>query len=72
MFWLFFFGKLSGEVLEEVGLVMSAKSCTSFGDFMFCLVDELFECFFNSVVSFGSDLFELFVGAGEGMGFVGS
>ena len=57
--------------MEEVGLVVSAKSCTSFGDFMFSLVDELFECFFDSVVSFGSDLLKYFVGAGEGVGLAG-
>ena len=58
-------------MLEKVGLVVGAKSCTLFNDFMFCLVGELSECFFDSVVSFGSDLLEYFVGTGEGVGLVG-
>ena len=71
MFCLFFFGELFDEVLEKVGLVVSAKSCTLFGDFVFCLIDELFECFLDSVVSFGSGLLECVVGVDEGVGLVG-
>ena len=58
-------------MLEKVGLVVSAESCTLFGDFVFCLVDELFKCLFDSVVSFGSGLLECVVGADEGVGLVG-
>ena len=53
-------------------LVVFAKRCAFFGDFVFCLVDELFEYLFDSVVSYGSDLLECVVGADEGVGLVGS
>ena len=59
-------------MLEEEGLVGSAKSCTLFGDLVFCKVDELFECLLNTVVSFGSGLLECVVGVDEGVGVAGS
>ena len=51
--------------------MLGAEGCTSYYDFMFYLVNELFECFFDSVVSFDSGLLNFFVGADEGMGVVG-
>ena len=51
---------------------MFAKGCALFCDFVFCLVDELFEYLLDSIVSFGSDLLEYFVGAGENVGLAGS
>ena len=51
---------------------MFAKGCALFGDFVFCLVDELLDCLLNSVVYFGSGLLECVVGADEGVGLVGS
>ena len=51
---------------------MFAKGCALFGDFVFCLVDELFEYLFDLVISFVSGLLECAVGTDEGVGLVGS
>ena len=59
-------------MLGEVRLVVSAEGCALFGDFVFCLVDELFEYLLDSIVSFGSGLLECVVGADEGVGLIGS
>ena len=52
-------------------MVIFAKGCALFGDFVFCLVDELFKYLFDSVISFGSGLLKCVVGADEGVGLVG-
>ena len=59
-------------MLWKVRLVVFAKCCAFFGDFVFCLVDELFEYLFDSVISYGSGLLKCVVGADEGVGLVGS
>ena len=51
---------------------MFAKGCALFGDFVFCLGDELFKYLLDSVVSFGSGLLECVVGTDEGVGLIGS
>ena len=47
--------------------------CALFGDFLFCLVNELCKCVFDLVIlSCNSELLKFFVGAGEGVVLLGS